>query len=297
MMDYLERFHAYSAAFDPEEVIRRHAVRDLVGTPGMVTNFLGVLTDPQVYPIALTAIAGAVEPPPIPANWHCDMSEWGAVLRAVDLAGSRFTIIELGCAWGCWLCNAGVAARRSGREVSLIGVEGDDVYFDIAKRQLEMNGFSAADFQVLRGIAAGVDGTALFPRQMADARGFGSAPVFGATDAERDAAIAAGSHDVLDMLALSRITAQHERIDLLHIDIQGGEADLIDAAIDTLVQKVAYVFVGTHGRLIEGRIYETMLRNGFRLEIERPAILTLDNPAGPVLQFDGVQGWRNKALT
>jgi hypothetical protein len=38
-----------------------------------------------------------------------------------------------------------------------------------------------------------------------------------------------------------------------------------------------------------------MLANGWRLEIERPAILNL-YPHGPEVGCDGVHGWRNMAL-
>jgi hypothetical protein len=40
-----------------------------------------------------------VEPIPIPANWHADIAEWAAALRAVDLARGSFTMAELGCGW------------------------------------------------------------------------------------------------------------------------------------------------------------------------------------------------------
>jgi hypothetical protein len=35
-------------------------------------------------------------------------------------------MIELGCGWGCWMNNAGVAARSTDRRVHVIGVEGDE---------------------------------------------------------------------------------------------------------------------------------------------------------------------------
>lgn len=103
-------FFHYNSSFDPQEVMRRHAVRGLGATPGYLTNFLGVLIDPKFFPDILQGRAGEVEDIPIPANWHADIAEWGAALRAVDLACDRFTVIELGCGWGCWMNNTGVAA-------------------------------------------------------------------------------------------------------------------------------------------------------------------------------------------
>ena len=57
----------------------------------MVVNFLGVAIDPKFLPLVLEGMAGQVQPVPIPCNWHADMAEWGAVLRAVDLARNTFT--------------------------------------------------------------------------------------------------------------------------------------------------------------------------------------------------------------
>ena len=71
-------------------------------------------------------MAGVVEPVPIPANWHADIAERAAALRAVEQAHGTFKVVELGCGWGCWLNNTGVAARTLGLAVTLIGVEGDE---------------------------------------------------------------------------------------------------------------------------------------------------------------------------
>lgn len=286
-------FFVYNTAFDATAVIRRHAVPDLVPRPGLVTNFLGVLIDPVVHPPILAAMAGTLDPVPIPANWHADIAEWAAALRAVELSQGRFTIIELGCGWGCWMNNCGVAARRAGRAVHLIGVEGDPGHIGVARMELALNGFTPEQATLHHGIAAAAAGTALFPRDGADCLTYGLEPVFGATEAQREAAIAAGTHDALPMVPLADIAAPHDRIDLLHIDIQGGEADLVAACVTVLREKIAYVLIGTHSRQIEGQVMATMLAAGFTLEIERPAILAL-TPDGPVVTVDGVQGWRNQ---
>lgn len=67
------------------------------------------------------------------------------------------------------------------------------------------------------------------------------------------------------------------------------------AAFVGIRKKIAYLLIGTHSRHIEGRLFETLLRAGWQLEIERPALLSvgLENP---VVTVDGVQGWRNSHL-
>ena len=112
---------------------------------------------------------------------------------------------------------------------------------------------------------------------------------------ERRKAKRSGKYDELPMISLATASKDHDRIDLLHIDIQGGEADLIRDCVPLLNEKVAYIVVGTHSREIEGQILATLRAAGWALEIERPAILSLANGI-PRVTVDGVQGWRNLRL-
>ena len=288
-------FFHYNACFDPQEVMRRHAVADLQPHPGYLTNYLGVLTDPKYFPGILDGRAGTVEPIPIPANWHSDIAEWGAALRAVDLARDSFTMIELGCGWGCWMNNTGRAARRLGLDVCLIGVEGDPEHLAFAREATTANGFEQSQVILHHGIAAPTAGTALFPRQAQAGVSWGSAPIFGASEAEQALALQTGSHEALKMITLAELAAPKPYIDLVHIDIQGGEADLIASSLSLLSEKVAYLVIGTHSRQIEGSLFETLLGAGWQLEIERPALLTIGSEE-PAVYVDGVQGWRNLSL-
>jgi len=288
-------FVHYNAAFDPLEAIHRHALPTPEPHPDYQTNFLGVRIDPKFVPHILAGRAGTVDHLPIPANWHADIAEFGAALRAVDLAKHRFTVIELGCGWGCWITITGVAARRAGLDIHLIGVEGDPGHILFAREATAANGFDPGQVELHHGIAAATAGTALFPRQAEAGASWGLEPIFGATDAQRAEAQRANSHDVLPMLPLDQLAEAHARIDLLHVDIQGGEASLIAGSLPILNDKIAYLLIGTHSRAIEGALFDTLLAAGWRLEIERPAIMTL-SPAGPTVTVDGVQGWRNMRL-
>jgi hypothetical protein len=288
------RFFAYKSTFHAVELMRRHEVHS-EPTPGFQTNWLGVLIDPKIFPY-LKKKAGTVEEFPYPANWHADIAEWAAVLRAVENApGDSFSVIELGCGWGCWMNNSGVPARRTGRKVHLIGIEGDEGHLEFAREALDRNGFAAEEYTLLRGIAAAADGTALFPRQEHAGRHWGLEPVFAATAAQVDEAVRSGSHDALPMIPLAEAIGPRSRIDLLHIDIQGGEADIIESCLDVINEKIAYLMIGTHGRGIEERLFDTLTQAGWHLEVERPSFFGIRG-AKPVLEVDGVQGWRNPAL-
>ena len=285
----------YNAAFDPQEVIRRHAAPDLRPSPGYLTNFLGVRIDPKFFPTILQGREGQVEGIPIPANWHADIAEWGAALRAVDLAHGTFTILELGCGWGCWMNNTGVAARRAGLDVHLIGVEADAAHVAFAQEACTTNGFASSEVTLRRGIVAPTSGVALFPRQEQGGVLWGLEPIFGAAEEQRRMAVKSGQYDELMMIALDELVTPYDRIDLLHIDIQGGEADFIAGCLRVCTEKIAFLLVGTHSRQIEGRILETLLRAGWKLEIERPALFHVIDGV-PRVGVDGVQAWRNPNL-
>jgi len=284
-------FFHYNSSFDAIDTINRHARHDLQAHPAYATNFLGVKISPRFFPDVLAAMAGTVGPIPIPANWHADIAEWAAALRAVDLASERFRVVELGCGWGCWLNNTGVAARNRGLSVEMIGVEGDSEHVAYAHEAMSANGFSASEYRIIHGVAAPERGEALFPVVENAGASWGSEPELHATPAQIKEASASGHYQQLDALPLHEIVGR-EPVDLLHIDIQGGEADLIESSLDSLKKFVRYIVIGTHSRQIEGRIMEALLAEGWRLEMERPAIIRLIDGI-PQISVDGVQGWRN----
>jgi hypothetical protein len=245
-----------------------------------------------LVPEILHERAGQVEGLPIPANWHADIAEWGAVLRAVDLAQQTFTMAELGCGWGCWMNNSGMAARRRGLKTLLIGVEGDKGHLSFARQTCAMNGFGHDELQLVHGIAAAKAGTALFPRQRTSGLKWGLEPIFDADENQRLQVLEAGTHDELPMISLDAIIGDSPALDLLHVDIQGGEAELVENCVEILNSRVRHMVIGTHSRNIEARIMERLQTAGWTMEIERPAILRLSD-GSPVTVVDGVQGWRN----
>ncbi|MBS0243743.1 MAG: class I SAM-dependent methyltransferase [Proteobacteria bacterium] len=287
-----------TAVFDARALVERCVVQGIAPDPSFVTNAFGVKINPKFMPHILTPLKGQVERPPIPANWHADIAEFAAAFRAIELSQDRFAVAELGCGWGCWLNIAGVVARRRGLAVKLIGVEGDSGHIAFMRECCSDNGFSPQQVVAIHGIAAARSGVAMFPRQATPGVDWGLEPIFGATARQIRKHTASGKYDKLEMISLSDITSAHGPLDLLHIDIQGGEADLIENSQSVLSKQVAYLVVGTHSRLIEGRITEVMRDAGWRLEVERPAINMVvgDPPVIGDVGIDGVQGWRNPWL-
>lgn len=294
--DRASPFYNYASMFDAEALMRRYARHDLERDPRYLINFLGVRIEERYMAEVLRGKAGTVEAVPIPANWHADIAEWAAALRSVELARDTFAVAELGCGWGCWLNNTGVAARNRGLKPKLIGVEGDEGHIEFAMRCCNINGFSKDEVILHRGIAAARSGTAFFPKQDKAGVDWGLQPIFGGTEHERRAAVASGRYDELPMISMDTVIGDQRVLDLLHVDIQGGEADLVEQSRDVLTRRVAYLLVGTHSRVIEGRIQAALLKGPWRLEVERPAIVSL-SADGPTTLVDGVQGWRNMDLS
>jgi hypothetical protein len=288
-------YQHFHGSLDVEGIIYAHENPQRAAKPGHLVNFLGVAMNVAFMPI-LAEHAGTVEGPPIPANWHAEMAEFAAALRAVDLARDRFTMIELGCGWGCWMNNTGAAARRRGLNIHLIGVEGDAGHIGFAREALATNGVDAKDYTLWRGVAGAQSGIALFPRQDQSGEDWGLEPRFDLPANVRAELLASGRYDELPVLALADIIGTRRRVDLLHMDIQGGEADFVHDCLPTLVERVAYLVIGTHSRAIEGRLMTDLIGAGWILEVERPSDFVMSD-SRPVTTVDGIQGWRNPRLS
>lgn len=247
----------------------------------------------KFYPTILGKKGDIVEKEPIPSDWHTDIAEVGSVLRAVDLARDNFNIIELGCGWGCWLNIAGKVAKDKGLQVHLYGVEGDPGHVAFADEAMADNGFTREEYTIVNGVAAAQEGFALFPSQIVPGVSWGEEPVFNVSKAKALLYKAKGYVSV-PQVTLDKIAGEDTRIDLLHIDIQGGEYDLIKGSMDFLDKNVAMMFVGTHSRTIEGNLIEFLSSRGWVLEVERPAIIGVGMRIKTYV--DGCELWRNPRL-
>ena len=287
---------AYNAQVDAEAIVRRHEDRGRQAIADRYVSYFGVAINPAFVPAMLAGREGQVEADPLPNNWHSDTAEFAAALRAVELASGTFTAIELGCGWACWLLLTGTAARRRGLRPFLIGAEADEHHVGFAHQALAENGFDEGEAVIHRAIVGPRPGTALFPRQSGHDTSWGLMPVFDADEVTVREGLISGRYDALNTVTISSLLPEQRIADLLHIDIQGGEAEFVRACISDLNERVAYMVIGTHSRQIEGALFDIMLSHGWVLEIERPMILKFEADGRPVAGIDGVQGWRNPRL-
>lgn len=289
-----EVFYFYNTSVgDLTRYIHRYAKKDLKPSTGCVTNCFGVKIRKEFFPTILDDWKDIVEDKPIPANFHTDIAEIGSVLRTVDLAKSHFNMVELGCGWGCWMNIAGKVAKDKGLNVHLYGVEGDPGHVMLAQEALNDNGFTKEEYTLVNGIASANRGYALFPEQNNAGESYGEEPVFDATE-EMMEELLKKNYKKLPQVTLDDIVSSGEVIDLLHLDIQGGELSFIHNSVEILNRRVAMMFVGTHSRYIEGELVQFLSENGWVLEVERPAILQVGGAISTLV--DGCQLWRNPAF-
>lgn len=282
-----------NSSIDVKALIKAAADPNRQKREGYFVNFQGVAVPIEVHD-NLIPYSGRLDHLPIPANFHADMAEWGAALRAVQLARGSFTMIELGSGWGCWMSNTGVPAKRRGLKTHVIGVEGDTKHIELCDKAMAANGIAPDEYTVFRGIAAAGGGYALFPERK-DQDHWGYSPKFGLSEEESREAVESGDYQRLPMIPLAEVIGDRPYVDLLHIDIQGGEADLIRDTLPLLTEKVGYILIGTHSRVLEGRIMEMLQGDDWALEVERPAIFNIID-GREVVYVDGVQAWRNRHI-
>ena len=98
------------------------------------------------------------------------------------------------------------------------------------------------------------------------------------------------------VISLRDVMDGSSKVDLLHIDIQGGEFEIVEANLPLLADRVRYLVIGTHSRTIEGDLIRTLGTSGWELEVEKPCTFDLRHPRHSVV-VDGTQGWLNTRRT
>ncbi|HET6576426.1 MAG TPA: FkbM family methyltransferase, partial [Fimbriiglobus sp.] len=197
--------------------------------------------------------------------------------------------VELGAGWGPWLVVAAVAAARCGiRDVRLVGVEGSAAHCGFMRQHFRDNGLDPDAHRLLHGVAAAEDGTVEFPVEPDPAADYG------ATVAAEDPLLqrVRGATAAVRAYSLPTLLAPFDRVDLVHIDIQGSEADVVLAGRAVLREKVRRVVIGTHGRAIEQALLAELSAQGWLLEADQ-ACRYGPYGAGLALAVDGCQVWRN----
>lgn len=96
-------------------------------------------------------------------------------------------------------------------------------------------------------------------------------------------------------VSLNNLIAPYKFIDLVHMDVQGVEYDVLNAAFDAIQQKVGALVIGTHSEAIEHDLRQ-LLREDWECLFDYTLGSTQDTPYGRVNFGDGVQIWEDRCL-
>jgi len=237
--------------------------------------------------------------------------EWIALLESVLDARDRYTLIELGAAYGVWSVRAAVAIRRrfGAMPVRLIAVEADPFHFDWMKLHFSDNRLRPEDHTLLHA-AVSAGGRSL-PFLVRSPEGterpntwFGQALADWAGEVvEADAGEYGGRtvrlHEngwgsiAVPQITLPAILDQVDRADLLHMDIQGMEYEVLNSAIDSVTSKVRRIAAATHSREIDNGLRALLVSRGWQCAAAYAPGETAETSWGQLSFADGVQVWLN----
>ncbi len=293
-----QTYRGYSAS--DLRVFDRFAGQVFEPSPGFVTDFLGVRTRTS-FLAGLSAPQGAVMGLPIPTDSvHAEAIEWVGLLKSVITARDRFVCMELGAGWGPWIVAGAVAARHLGiPDIRLTGVEADPGHFAFMRDHLRDNGLEPDAHDLVHAAVGVKAGRARWPKNDDPAADWGSRPVIGAAPpADHLGRVFASWLDV-EVRPFRELLSAQPVWDLVHIDVQGWEADLCRSAAGLMDRQVRWAVVATHDPKLHGDVMQQMHDRGWRLENEKPPRLQWRDDA-PSLQgmvsLDGTQVWRNVSL-
>jgi FkbM family methyltransferase len=274
--------------------------------PGEIVDWLGIRTPHRLHAwmgLSETDVFVARDLPVPDDRVHAETIEYVALLTSIDRARAvgdgQFTAFEMGSSYGPWTIAAGVAASRAGfRGIHLTALEASAAMTPNILVCAGINGLTEmpnVSLRAMNGALTTHDGFAYWPRvDPSRDNGAQVAPEPGEIDYR-------GLHvdyDRVQTFTLSTLASNTERIDFLHVDIQGVEGELLaDASfLEVIDAKVSTFFLATQSRLIEGLALRNLSGLGWRLLRERPTVFAQNDRTRDVNGWtlrDGGQLWVN----
>ena len=285
---------------EDEQRVARLMVAQAQPAPGLYVDAFGVKVDPSYCPWVAAGDVGTEAP--FPRAYLGDGIEYAAAALALEMAPARatFTAVELGAGWGPWTTFVAACAQRAGfTTINLAAFEADRARFAMLEKHLALNGITADRFNVKLLCAAAWwrDETMYWPIAT-DPNDAGRAPIGGWRRPSHDHRGVPLDFEKIQACSIAGALKDFPPVDFLHVDIQGGEWELISRSLDFLSARVRTMYVGTHSRKIEGDLIDLLRANGWLLLRERPCRFRTELPRAVTLAaetaHDGGQFWRNE---
>jgi FkbM family methyltransferase len=242
-----------------------------------IPNWLGVTTRRDFFTAELEFVRMAR--PAIDTEYF----EWVDLLEAVVSAEKHFTMLELGAGYGRWTVNAAAAVcAYSGLPTTLVAVEAEPTHYQWLEQHCRDNSVAA---RTVRAAITAQPGEVEFA--VGNPAGWYGQAIADGSWSPEEVEVVAG-------VTLSSLLAEHDRVDLIHMDVQGVEADVLEEARHEL-QRVRRLHIGTHGREQEERIRNLFTDLSWSAANDYPSAAPAVTPWGEMTFQDGVQTWFNPA--
>lgn len=279
----------------------------IIAESGEIVDWLGIRTAARLHawlpmpPNGSVSIRGL----PVPDDQvHAETIEYVSLLmsleRALHSGGKCFTAMELGASYAPWAIAAGVVAKRKGfEELNLIAVEANkEIVPNItehAARNGLLNGGKGANVVVVHGAIYTSDDDVYFPQVNVTSDNGGQIASAALKNDYRGLEL---EYETVTGYSLATLSSKYERIDFLHMDVQGAEAMLLanDSFLAVLNEKVATFYLATQSRLIEGMALQKLSDLGWSLIRERPTMYRPNDRTKDINGWtlrDGGQLWIN----
>lgn len=279
----------------------------IIAASGEIVDWLGIRTAARLHawlpipPNGSVSINGL----PVPDDQvHAETIEYVSLLvsleRALHFGGKCFTALELGASYAPWAIAAGVVAKRKGfEELNLIAVEANkEIVPNItehATRNGLLSGGKGANVVAVHGAIYTHDEDVYFPKVNVTSDNGGQ---IASTALKSDYRGLELEYETVTGYSLATLSSKYERIDFLHMDVQGAEAMLLanDSFLAVLNEKVATFYLATQSRLIEGMALQKLSDLGWSLIRERPTMYRSNERTKDINGWtlrDGGQLWIN----
>lgn len=306
--------------------VRRHAVNDFFGgweetdidllnrykksdssnaaplERGYIYDWLGVKTSHKFHSWLNMREEDSVQISEIPIpddKIHAETIEYVSLITAIDRAikinDSHFTVFEFGASYAPWAVASGVVAKRCGfNNISLNAIEASSSMINNAKMHAKINNM-LNHFSLTHGAVAVNDGIVFFPK--VDVKSDNGAQI-SESAVDIDYRGLRLNYEEVRAYSTKTLFSQHDRVDFLHMDLQGAEAKLLvdKDFLDIINAKVSTLFLATQSRTIEGVALDQLSKIGWSLLRERPTTYKQNTRTTDINGWtlrDGGQIWIN----
>jgi len=216
------------------------------------------------------------------------------LLEAIECAGEKFTMIELGAGFGRWSVKAIKAAELNRKQCKVTALEAEPAHYEMMFMHFHENGINPKEHQLLHLAVSARNESVNFIIGHADVW-YGQAIVpEGYVNCQMeypDAEVVK-----IDAVTLDSLIEKDEIIDLIDMDIQGVEYDVLAPVIDLLDKSVKRIHIGTHGAEIEENLRNLFSSHGWIKKYDFECGKRMMTEYGEVEFCDGVQTWINPRL-